>query len=114
MKTMLMVLPLLLAAGCLNAHGGDACMRVTERMCDVCPKTDDRARLCKCLDEGTLTASDYEGTEITDDEAARVCSQVVNNLRFPGSETAASCRADLAFLREWDVDACGDLGWRAD
>lgn len=97
-----------------GVHGGAACERYMSELCDTCPKSEWQALTCKCLDEGTLTREDFpEGSGVTNDDAAQHCSRLSYRLKYPGPEEAASCRADLSYLREWDVDACEDLGWQS-
>lgn len=94
-------------------YGGPACERYTANLCDICPKNEAQVRQCLCLAEGTLTVEDFpDGSGITNEEAAQTCSRIRYGLQFPGTEMAATCRANHAYLREWDVDACQDLGWR--
>jgi hypothetical protein len=105
------VLTALVMSSCVT-HGGRSCVKLTEQLCDVCPKDDWDRALCQCLSEGTLTAADLPGSsDISNQEAARLCSNLRYDLMYPGPDSAASCKADLEFLKEWDVDACSDLGW---
>jgi len=101
-----------LMLGSCTTHGGRSCAKLTDQLCDICPKDEwDRAR-CRCFSEGTLTAADMPpDVEVTNDEAARICSNLRYNTMYPGPDTAASCKADLEYIKEWNVDACEDLGW---
>lgn len=115
MKTVLTVVALsfvsLTFASC-SVHGGASCSRLSDELCDICPKNDFQSTFCTCLSEGTLTASDMPDYDAyTNDEAARECSEIRYGIKYPGLQSAASCKADLEFIREWNVDACEDLGW---
>lgn len=91
----------------------NACEAEFADLCELCPKNDQNAALCKCLDEGELTKDDGpEGQWETNDEAQQYCDQARFALRYQGDDGRAECKADRAYLHAWGVDACEDLGFR--
>ena len=107
----LFALTTLMLSSCAT-YGGRACVQLNDQLCDICPKDDWDRAICQCFSEGTLTAADLPADSgVTNEEAARICSNLRYDRMYPGPDAAASCKADLEYIKEWNVDACDDLGW---
>jgi hypothetical protein len=109
MRYPMLVFTALLLAAC----GDSACEREYNELCDICPKNDANALLCKCLQDGVLTKADgKDGQFDNDDEAQQECDKTLYGLHYQGDESAASCRANKAYLDKWGADVCSELGFR--
>lgn len=101
----------LLLAGCVK----NVCESMLLHICDTCPLDDYSKRQCKCLETGELTPGDYgDDSDITADEAQMECDRFRYDIRFVGDDGAASCRGTLAYVKEYEVDACESLGYYED
>jgi hypothetical protein len=98
---------ILLAASMLGGCGAfpNACEAEFDDLCELCPKDDSTELLCKCMQEGVLTAADNDGFD-NDKEAQQACDQIRFQYHYQGDEGIAACRSDRAYIKEWGVDAC--------
>ena len=106
----------LLVASCVQ-YGGGACETLTNKACDICPTSDANEAICTCVEQGSLAKDDVAeavqgmyGIE-TDSDAEMVCTDWLLNLAYPGPIVAAECKQNLEYLKQYEANACEDLGW---
>ena len=89
-----------------------ACHQLITEVCDECDLSDYYEDVvCECVENGEIdNASDYYDSK---GDAEVACSSIRNSLkpRFESPSQKASCRKDLALIKEHGDDACDTLGY---
>ena len=96
---------LLFLCACSGPYSG-ACQSFSSSYCDTCELSDAEKTWCKCLEEGELSGSDFEGDKVSDDDAMLRCDAFLEVVHNPTPEEATSCQQSVTLLEEHDQDAC--------
>ncbi len=101
---------LLLLLGCATPYPG-ACTSYARLYCDTCEMDDAEKVACTCIENGTLVAGDFPGDiDITDDEAAGQCDEVLFQLKYPSPDGSAACKQALVVMQDHEQEVCDDYG----
>lgn len=107
---MLALLVFHLLSGCATPYPG-ACSSYAKLYCDTCELSDSEKVACTCVEKGTLKAGDYpQDVEITDDEAAAECDEILYAIKYPTPDGSAACKQSLVVMNEYEQDVCDDYG----
>lgn len=102
-----MLLTLLLS--CADPYPG-ACNAYVRLYCDTCELEDYEKPLCKCIQKGKLTASDFPDSDLSDDDAQLQCDEEKAFVQYPDPDSEAECKQSLALMQKYDKDACDFAG----
>ena len=110
----------LLAIGlsALGALGGcslfdqGACKSLATQICETCDVSEDvEDTMCACLEEGEVDDADKYFAD--KDQSEQWCYRMQQEVKgtYNTDETVKECKKDLDYIKEFEDDACVDLGW---
>lgn len=104
---------LLAVLGCATYPG--ACETYYKNWCESCDLSDYDKTVCKCLEEGEIDGGDFpEGYDVSDDDAAALCTYWAAEVSYPSDDASAQCRQVNAVFAKHEGDACDALGLNSD
>jgi hypothetical protein len=100
-------------SGCSFFDRG-ACDSLATEICDACDVTSyTEDTMCACLSEGEVdNASKYFANK---DQAEQWCYRLQQDVKatYNTDETVKQCKADYDYIKEYEDEACVDLGYEA-